>query len=143
MTAWYHGHVWTWRGTDTGGRWLGWSPLGVVLLVSVLVTAPLVWLFEWWALLAVSVVAAAAWERVGVDAAGVSWIRGLGPIPWAWRRLPPGGEFIVYARVDAERATEVAYRIAGVEHVLASCGDPARVRALLAEAAGRAANPRS
>lgn len=133
------GRVWTWRRTATGGRWLGWSPTGVVLLVVFLGLVPTVWWFGPIGLLGLIVLL--TWERVSVDAAGVTWVRGLGPLPWAWRKFPAGGKFIVYELLDdAGEPREVAYRIDDHEHVLLTCSDPVRVRSLLAEAAGGSAN---
>lgn len=133
------GRVWTWRRTPTGGRWLGWSPAGVVILVVLLSVVPILWWFGPLALL--GLMALVTWDRVSVDTAGVTRVRGLGPIPWAWRRFPPGGKFVVYELLDgADEPREVAYRIDDQEHVLLTCSDPERVRLLLEQAAGGDAN---
>ncbi|WAS93709.1 hypothetical protein [Nannocystis punicea] len=109
------------------------------MLVVLLGLVPIVWWLGPLALL--GSIALVSWERVGVDAAGVTWIRGLGPIPWAWRRFPAGGTFIVYELLDEGREPrEVAYRIDVEEHVLLTCSEPERVRSLLEEAAGGGAN---
>lgn len=128
--------------TFSDDRWLGWSPIGAPLLAF---AAPLVASMLSWsgplALLGLLVIT--TWDRVAITTTGVSWIRGVGPIPWSWRRLPPDGTFIVHDRLDDHgRPTEVAYSVAGVEHVLLTCADPERVRTLLSAANERRKNSR-
>ena len=136
------GRFWTWRETPRGGRWFGWSPTGAVLLAFLLGFVPLVWWLGPAALL--GLLPLLTWERVSVDASGVTWIRGLGPIPLVWRRFPGGGRFIVYELLDAaDGPHEVAYCTDGREHVLLTCSDPERVRSLLADAADRSETHRS